>query len=243
MAIEVQIVPPSLRNPDCWPASPQQFVNEVIGGSRAVIGDIAPPIMSVTRPSVADQDKLWIKLEATTLLPIGWFTFASGLWLSPHPIVPDSGNAIQMWKGTPDALALKDGGAPGLVTDVSGPFWEIVGELVGRSPMGVGLIPNHTPSKELLLGDTYGDGTRLQTSNEVGTHTHTVSPLTGVSGAGTEFGYQYQKEEDGSSDAATIVTPTSPNVYPGGAQTPTLHVHPIYALYFIKRTARRFLVG
>ena len=231
------LIPGTLAS-NCWPADPQTLYNEMFakGVAQVTGGAIVGVIASQTTPSASNRDKLWLKLDGSDR-PTRLYYYASGAWLSPHP-VPYSGNERRLYVGSAASLITYDEGTNTAVSATSGPFWEIDTDFEARSPIGVGTLPGTSTS--LAVGDNFGEEQHTQTAAEVGIHTHDVT-ITGKSlGGSTTIPARVIVDDDYLIDVDDA---------DGGLATanaggdPFNVVHPVRAVYFIKRTARQFYVG
>jgi microcystin-dependent protein len=137
---------------------------------------------------------------------------------------------IILWEGTLAEVDDFDGGSSGTVSDTTGPMWEIVTELNARFPIGAGTLPSTTV---IAQGATGGEETHALTVPELPAHTHLNRQFNGQLAAGASaISVPY------SSAASSTVTdsPTS------SAGTGAAHnnLPPYKAVYFLRRTLRRF---
>lgn len=198
-----------------------------------------------TPPAVADRDKPWLRTDASGT-PDRWYVYYNGLWIWPHPIPPNSG-FVQMYDGDATALETEDGGSAGAVTDYTGPFWEIIADFNGRSPMGVGNVGGVGTGTAIALDANIGEEKHVQTEDELATHNHdtnyvfepvtlTPAPPPAPSGQGTYSGGGGYRpnlliEDAGGKDVGGVLTTQGANV-----------VHPVRGINFIRRTARVYYV-
>lgn len=152
-------------------------------------------VASSTKPS--DTTAVWLQLDSLGR-PVRFYYFASGAWLSMHPMVP---GATILWTTTLPDFTTFDGGDANPLSAISGPMWEEVTALRAAFPIGVGTLPSGTvvavggtggeeevtlvranlPSADLSVvtpvfklktgGDTGGGGQDIWTRNEGSTHT------------------------------------------------------------------------
>jgi hypothetical protein len=151
-----------------------------------------------TLPLAADRDKLWYNTTENR-----WYApdTNSSMWISPHP-TPPGGQEVRMWTGTTDELALYDGGSTQTpITDTQGAFWEVVPEMAGFTPVGVGKIGG--AGTDLAVNITIGE----EKGAIVADHQHGFGvshgnlntdhgPLQGdQSHSGTDPNYAYMRRE------------------------------------------------
>jgi hypothetical protein len=248
----------------CYPSDPQQLYNEMMEKGVAVLPDIDGIIISDSAPDAEDRDKAWIKTSAGAPVyggnaPAIYF---NGAWVVRHPIAPSSSER-RLWVGSTTDLQTYDGGASGTVGDASGPMWEVDTAFDGRFPLGVGTIPGSSPSATVAVTGTTdsqsnsGDYKHVLTETEgaLGSHTHAF----GIVNAGNDDAYfnlgsrttvssytgYYITGSNGNIQAvqtqADLFT-SAPNNGAGVTSTGHNNMPPYYGVYFIKRTARKFIL-
>ena len=189
-----------------------------------------------TSPAPADRDKPWLRTVAG--IPDRWYVYANlyGEWVWPHE-VPQADSKRSMWVGAEADLKTYDGGEDTAVTATTGPFWEVDTNFVGRSPMGVGVIPGRTLSPTSInIGDNIGEAEHTQTTDELVAHKHAnptaqdtvaVDKSGAAGGIGLDFtGGGTHKETDWTKSV--------------GGGLPSNVIHPVRGCYIIKRTSRIF---
>ena len=137
----------------------QQILNEVAKGV-AILQAPGNGYIIINQESAPDPTQrtgfLWRKPSLGSLL----FQWSGGAWVCPH-LYPPNGLAAMWVEASPAQIWAFDGGdgSDPAVTPPSGSvgaMWIIDPNYAGRSPMGVGAIPNSTDS--LTLGQDYGEG-------------------------------------------------------------------------------------
>lgn len=177
-----------------------------------------------------DRLKPWLKLDGSGF-PVSWYVYVGGTvaaWVWPHEIAASSAFR-QIFTGPSTDIDTLDGGEAGAVTDSSGPFWAIDSAFEARSPMGVAAVIPGTATA-FPVTTNYGEAQHTLTTAEMPSHTHSISatpPTYDINGASTRtlFGTGDYFTTTGNTGAAGS----------GGAHN---NVHPVYAVYFLKRTAR-----
>lgn len=218
----------------------QQILN-LVGQSVAVLSSSSGAGTIILRqegvPDPSQRGFLWIRPSRGSII----FSWDGGAWTALNP-VPSGGIERQWVEGTPNQIWLMDGGDgsdPSIVTPAgfTGAMWDIDHNYDGRSPMGVGAIPNSYPAKTLTLSENFGEGAHTPTLTELFPHTH--GPGTGADGI---LGHA-----DGTVPATfnvlgggdTIKLPTTGSAGgSAGAAVPFNVTHPIRAGYMVKRTGR-----
>lgn len=223
----------TLNAPDCWPSTPQALYNEMFAKGAAQMNQIEGVVISDSTPSAENRDKAWFKINAGN--PVGWFLWSTtySQWLRPHDY-PANGSVRILWVGLEADLSTFDGGDAGPAGIASGPMWEVDHEFDGRSPMGPGSIPSSSSS--ITVATNFGEGTHLQTMDEVATHTHAAamdginltSPDSGKFCAGQNTGVHANANTLGNNFSSSTMTQQRFNV-----------VHPVRGCFIIKRTATR----
>ena len=205
-------------------------------------------IIGNTAPGADDRDKFWIQTDASEN-PIRQWIFNDGAWIWPHPIAPDSGSGrgiITLFNGAASDVDTLDGGVAGTAGAKTGPFWEIVGDLAGRFPMGVGTLEDGT---SVAVTNTGGAERVTLTSGQIPEHQHKGKAFyrSEQSSAGTSdpsgLADSCEHESQGHtasstqrfSEAGVLTTEidgTSGESHP--------NIPPYYGVYFIKRTIRKY---
>jgi len=201
-------------------------------------------IISNTAPGADDQDKLWIQTTAGGD-PIRQWIFNDGAWIWPHPVPPNDGR-IMLFNGSSSDVATLDGGVAGTAYDRSGPFWEIVGDLAGRFPIGAGTLDDGT----VVTNTTTGGAERVTlTTSQVPDHQHKGKAYYKASGgtAGSDpsglMDNLYHENSghttnSGTTSVAAAGVLTTEIDGTSGESHPNMP--PYYGVYFIKRTIRKF---
>ncbi len=230
MSTPVTAIPGTFPAGFC-PQSPQEFYTEFFRiSSWNVASDFTGVIKSNTQPDADNTDKVWYRLNADSS-PDKIFIYYNGTWVSPHA-VPASSQEIRIWSGNLTALDTYDGGAAGVVTDLSGPMWERATDYDGRFLLGAGTLDG--------TGDTVniGDegGSDQVTLTEANLPTHVVQTKVNRTGTddltGAFTGGAGTPQPD--PELATITLDSEPV----GSDVPTSTIPPYKTIYWIQRTAR-----
>ena len=232
MPINLPIVlnPPDFA-PGYCPASWPEFANALAAGMTGYLqGQYNTFNYGNTAPEPDDRVKPWLRLNSDGTMD-RWYVYASGAWMCPHELEAGS-DFLQMWTGDPADIATLDGanftGGP-----ATGPFWEIYSAMEGKSPMGVAPVVPGTATP-FPVGTDYGEGQHTLTLAEMPKHSHTMkaNPTADINGGGRTI--------NGEGDPAfSAFTNTSEQ----GADTAHNNIHPVRAVYFLKRTSRIFRVA
>lgn len=179
--------------------------------SGSLPGTFTGVVQGPDKPQVSDQDKLWIKTDASGN-PIGQYLFSNGSWVWPHPVAPGD-PCIRPFltnsANTPADVFSYDGGdgtdpAVTLPTLTSGAMWTIVGRTVAlpygsmqvATPIGVGTLtnPDGTTTTQIVEGQTGGEAVHALLPSETW-HQHGVGRVS----LDTGNGYSYMTLENGGS--------------------------------------------
>ena len=119
-----------------------QFGNDVARNLIVTLpGTVTPWNYGPNQPGNSVRDRPWLVTDEVTGAPVNGGTVtwspAYGRWVSVYPT--PSGTGIRMiWVGSLSELENYDGGEPGTVSEVTGPFWERDTALNDLVPIGVG---------------------------------------------------------------------------------------------------------
>lgn len=257
----VVIVPASFEEGYC-PPDWQTLANDLAARmSGYVPGAYSFFNYGTSEPAVNDRSKPWFRLNPDGS-PDKWYVFFGGYWGSPHTVEPTS-EERRIWTGVESDVWAYDGGdgvdpsvtAP---TDNTGAMWEVDHNFDFRFPLGAGVSPAPA-STTVNSGDTGGEENHTLTSAEAGvdpSHRHGIGKIgssnrqiaveTGGSLSPTQAGVRVGGSGDiGAGNEADVasfgdtVFQTDKPISP-----PTLATHnnmpPYRAVFFIKRTVRRF---
>lgn len=235
--MNLPIIPPTLPEGICYPDE-QSRVNAYLSGAYAVLEISFFGVLKQDTVPTPEQRTNYAWLRTVSGVPDGkglyaWVN-AYGAWFARHK---DDPGDLNWYDGTLVDLVTRHGGSAGAVTTTSGPFWEEVTEFAGRSPMHPGDIPDANPAKVLAVDEDFGEGSRLQTGQEVGPHTHPFShsKVEGSGGGDTTGADVIQGDVGTGPQSGTAVVGV--NEYTT-AQEPMPIIHPVRGLYLIRRTAR-----
>lgn len=237
----ITATPPSLAAGYCW-TNPQQFANDLVGGITFLFNtDVGNSFFNTgaSVPSAANRLFPWLDAASGR-----WYQWSSvyGIWISPFWPLASSKKRI-LWVGSLADLVTEDGGNTNPVSIIDGPFWEEDTDFIGRSPMGPGAIPTSTPAKVLSVGENYGNGSQMQTDQQLAAHKHALAAdasiqnganikvvQTGTPGPGLQIGLTGTPSTDLSISNNTFTT----------TQEGIPIIHPVRGCYLIKRTIRQF---
>jgi hypothetical protein len=224
--IELSILPGTLIPGVCFPDEQTRLV-AFAQNMRAILSGSAFYSFGANKPAAEFQGYPWLRST-----DMQWYYFA-GKWKRPRALADQDPNTRRLYVGTPADLITYDGGSAGPVSADDGPMWEVDTDFDGRSPMGVGAIPQSDPAKTLALDEAYGDGSIVQGIAQMPAHTH--GPKTGFASFSgfVAVGQPSSYEIEGGTEIEKMDT----TGVTGGSQPMSL-VHPVRGCYIIKPTAR-----
>lgn len=233
---------------NCWPATPQDLVNEAFSKTRGQLQNLEGIIISQTTPAIDDQDKMWVRVDANGRAD-GQFIFGSGTWNWENPRAA-LGDERMLWVGPETDLWSYDGGDgsnPATVTphDAVGAMWEVDTGPAGRFLAAVGDVPGSDPVA-VVTADANVTNTSagiMLTAAQMAIHTHPLSADSGIedgdeikvvdSGGGADTGLLI-----GASGNASTNLASNANDPGSGTQEAVPIVPPGYGFYVARRTAR-----
>ena len=223
----------------------QQLLN-LFGQSVAVLnsGSGAGTILlnQESLPGVDQRGFLWRRPSRGNLI-----FYWAGAWVAQNPI-PSGGIERQWVEGTPAEIWLMDGGSgddPSIVTPTGtvGAMWEIDTNYAGRSPMGVGAIPNSFPAKTLSLSENFGEGAHTQTEAEMFRHTHPPKDGYGSFAGFVDAGQPSSFEITGGTEVEKMTATGETGGNAGSTNDAANVVHPVRGGYMVKRTGRTLYIA
>lgn len=192
-------------------------------------------------PAAIDTDKPWFRTNGDGT-PDKWFIYSGGQWLSKHP---DFVGKVVMYEGTDASIPLLDGGDGNPITPTTGAFWEVVTQLAARSPMGPGTLG--VSGDTVNVTDQYGTDEHQLDVAQLPEHAHAIyGNATGTIGAGDGGWVIGTGPVVGGSEAIDLPAGnankrTSRTDVEGNATVDALNlVHPVYGIWFIRRTSRLY---
>lgn len=152
--MQIQVQNANFSSSPCF-TSEQQRLNSFSALQFVEIEDQVAYIISESQPSVENQDKLWIQVDAFGN-PIGHFIYSSqyAQWVWPHPVAAND-LRLQLYTGDPADVDDLDGGDSLAVTATTGPFWAIETDFTNLIPIGAGTVPVGTDAGKFATGSAY----------------------------------------------------------------------------------------
>jgi len=225
------LIPPSLPANFC-PQTLQQLFDQWTTAGIYLDGE-TKYVISENEPAGDDRDKLWVKKDASGGL-VGVYLYGGGQWIREHP-VPAGGSERRLWVGNLTTLQSYDGGNSQAVGAASGPIWEEDPVFAGLFPVGVGTFDNR--GNVGVLGTGGVDEHALSVA-ELPSHSHGIDMWQRTDAERNLYG---MKDPDAVTPSGvpdkTVQTQTT-----GGGDAHT-NLPPYIGAYFIRRTARIYLVG
>lgn len=231
------LLPGSLPNGYCWPASPQQYLNDIMEISRALLpGGMAFYNYGDTVPAVDFQGYPWLR---TT--DMRWYRY-EGVWLSPNP--ETSLDVRRLFVGAEADVWSYDGGdgsdpsvtAP---TANSGAMWEVDHAYDDRLPFGA--------SATVPVATNAGSASISLTEANLPEHTHKLvsptnqgndNPVTSTSHIQQDGGVSGGNENYRLTASTTEPSNGVSGLYGTAVPDPIDLRGPVRGTFFIKRTAR-----
>lgn len=228
---ELQIVASGVPDGLCYTNPSYDLPNLIAPYLRAVFSGNEVNTGSST-PAAADRGKPWIRTNSDGS-DDGVWVFYNGYWVQKHPDFV--GKIVFAPIGTPAAsIDALDGGETAAITAITGPFWEIVTELAAKSIIGPGTLPSGTV---ISVGDNIGEEKHTLTVDEMPAHTHEFATTDS----------QHVLVQTTAAAKISDINRTGSLDYKyadplqnTGGDDPHNTIHPCYALYAIKRTARLY---
>lgn len=217
----------------CFTTPARLALDIVAGMSGYLPGSFTFIIDSESEPAAADRDKLWHKLLPGGAPTGQIYKYYLGFWVTPHQEAA-SGDKRTWFEGVEADVWSLDGGdgtdpSTNPPTATSGAMWEVDHNYDFRVPLGAGTSPApHTTT--VVPGDTGGEEEHTLTVGELPAHSHEVryKPDAAGGGAGGYVAYN---------DNAVVDTNDT------GSDESHNNMPPYRVGYWIKRTARQFLVA
>lgn len=244
MSLPITITAPSLPSGYCWPASPQQYANDLIDwGLTAEFNFETTNTFFNTGSSTPGADYRgypWLRDGATNPNEDGWFIWDATLsrWIKPHAVPPGS-SVRWIWVGASSDVTTFDGGNANAVADADGPMWEVdsTADLAGKFLVTVG---SFAASGDVAVNGiatstgVSGEDKHTLTEAEIPAHTHQVSAMQGLDI--DESSNRTLAGTDGNADEFQDEIPSEST----GDGTAHNNLPPFYGVFLIKRTARKF---
>lgn len=177
-------------------------------------------------PAAEDRDKPWFRTNSDGT-DDGWWTFYNGFWIQKHP---SPVGLVAMYEGAAADIETFDGGEAGVITNITGAFWEPVTEMAARSPMHPGTLESGTV---VNIGDNIGQEKIVMAIGNLIEHTHDITTFT--SGATGGDGGKILNEPDPGTEGVVATEPTG-EAEPEGMD----NIQPTRAIWFIRRTGRLY---
>jgi len=168
--MQLPVIPGQLPIGFC-PTDFQTILNGFSAAQSVSIGPASSAtsvVVSSTKPT--DQTALWLRLDQFGR-PERVYWFASGAWLSLHPLVP---GLTQWWFDTAPDFTTFDGGDALALSAISGPTWRLAKNsdgvvIAAKFPIAAGTLPSGVV---LAQGTTGGEENHVLTLEEIPPHTH-----------------------------------------------------------------------
>ena len=184
---------------------------------------------SSSTPTAANRTKPWFRVN-TDGTDDGMWVFYNGFWVQKHPIPV---GLVCMYEGAQVDIATYDGGEVAAVTNITGPFWEEVTAMAARSPIHPGTLASGTI---VNIGDNVGEEKHVQTIAELPIHDH---PATDAAG-GRTIATGITPDDGTINRTGSLSFKEVSRTGLTGAGDAFNVVHPVRAIWFIRRTGRTY---
>lgn len=241
--VSVTLTPGQLPIGYCF-RNPQEYYETILALTSASVSlNVINVVKSETAPD-GDPSIIWVRTVDGKLE--GIYTFLS-VWHREHP-VPPSGQERVIWRGSINDLKTYDHGVDEAITEFTGPFWEVDtdfgdstpgSEKVFRVPVGAGTNPTDYGGGKttIAVGGTGGEEKHALIEDENALHTH--DPLT----VGANFLVQTTGGSNTVLTGGTGLFPEDATTASSGLGTAHQNMQPYLGVYFIKRTARKYITA
>lgn len=152
--------------------SAAQYITLTLGAGVGIQVQASPP---------SNTNLPWFQLDSNGN-PVRIYWFASGAWLSKHPLA--TGISIPWFGVLPTTFVVGgvtyttfDEGDMNALSPISGAFWEVVSEAAARFPLACGTLPS---TLVINPNDTGGEEKHILLTTELAKHHHFL--------ANTDFG-------------------------------------------------------
>lgn len=207
--------------------------------SASLPGSGATYVIGTTTPDPSDNDKPWVRIEASTNRYMGTYYYTDGYWLRPHPLRHWYPSGGMIWYGQEADVATFDGGEVGDITAITGPMWQVKAELAARIPIGAGTLP---VSEAVVARGSIGgvdEHNLVLTNKQLPSHTHAI----GIDGAGNVGGTELGRLSAGVGALTYSAITGTPNFGLTRARGDSEAIEidnmpPYYGVYFLVKTAR-----
>lgn len=231
MGQPVDITTSSIPNDFCFTTWPAFWTFGVSLLSAELQGDTNTFNAGDTTPAPNNRDKPWLPPSAASANPPAFvYNFDNGYWLLPHPI---PAGIVVMYEGSEASIETFDGGEAGAITETTGPMWQKVSALNAKIPIGPGTLPS---TRVITQGGTLGsEKVELLEAN---------IPLHELQGYALNDGANLSESRliaDDDRNANALPNPI--DSFGGDADGATVaheNMPPVYGIFFIKKTARKF---
>lgn len=176
-------------------------------------------------PAPADQDKPWLKLDASGYPDGQYWVFKGGVWLKKHPMAP---GLISLYAGDLATLDTYDGGEAGDPTLTTGRMWQRYAAMDAKFPLGPGTLPSGAVK---VIGDGGGEENHTLILTESPIHVHAVKARSELTDGGTTA---TRLAPDG------VLSNSYGDTHPAGGDQPHNNMPPYITVGFIFRTIRQY---
>lgn len=195
-----------------------QYLRALFNGNEWNTGSSTPP--------AENRDRPWARTNSDGTPDGVWF-YSGGFWLQKHEAAT---GLVAMYEGSLASIDTFDSGEVGVVSSMTGPFWEPVTQMAARSPIHPGTLPSGTI---INIGDNIGEEKHVMALNELIEHSHIIKTFS--AGAIGGDGGHILNEPDPAADVDHATEPEGQSP-PDGMNV----IQPSRGIWFIRRTARLY---
>lgn len=187
-----------------------------------------------TTPTPDNQAFPWTPTSFSGSNPPAFiYHFVDGAWIMPNPMPT---GAVIMFRGLEADIDTFDGGEIGAITATTGPMWAKVSALDARIPIGPGTLGTAPTTRTIAVGGTLGED--KVTLIEENIPLDEISAYSLADGANlTTVGLIADDDRNSSPNPDPIHSSGGDST---GATVAHENMPPVYGIWFIERTARKF---
>lgn len=187
-----------------------------------------------TTPAPDDQDRPWLPHNYSGNNPPAFvYQFVDGAWRMPNP---NPTGAVMMYQGTEASIETFDGGEAGAITATTGPMWQKVSAMDAKIPIGPGTLGTAPNTRTIAIGGTLGED--KVTLIEENIPIDEIIAYSEAAGANLATVGLIADDDRNSSPNPDPIHSFGGDI--NGATVAHENMPPVYGIWFIVRTARKF---
>lgn len=244
------------------PTTLQETLNAFSAVQYVNLDIVSSITVSSTPP--ADHTVAWLQLDSMGR-PVRLYFFAQGAWLSMHPETP---GMIKLWNQTLPNFNTFDGGSAAVISDISGPMWQLASTALDGSgtqvlqaqfPIGVGDFKTNIPAStsgivnvganNVTTTGAVGEDKHKLLDTELALHRHYLANSDfGDTATAADLSPTNQMNQGAGGHSGPLDYKLKGSSNPAtqglssivGSDTPHNTLPPFYGVYFLQRTNRLF---